>query len=248
MHPRYIDTTRYQMSQAVHPHYYNKRNASMYSTRIKRVGTIVSLTLNVILLFVAFQQRQQQRASLVGKSLQFRGGHPLDDRTGTCWCSADKYCMCNPSLAIDVVLLSGNDHVWVIRRQDTSQLATVGGFVEVGETVENTVRREIKEELGVDLPGPLKLIGVYSDPRRDNRRHTVSAVFVVEIPIDADPRAADDAKEVVRMSLSDIQQHEFFADHKAILMDYMRSKEKSPADHEGDGTFPQNVIRSTCFD
>ena len=42
---------------------------------------------------------------------------------GTCWCSADEWCMCTPSLAIDVILTSGPDHIWVVRRQDTGLLA-----------------------------------------------------------------------------------------------------------------------------
>ena len=83
--------------------------------------------------------------------------------------------MCTPSLAIDLVILSGTDHVWLVRRKDTNQLATMGGFVMVGETVEQAVIRELREETGIDLSSgrkPPMLFGVYSDPRRDNRRHT----------------------------------------------------------------------------
>jgi hypothetical protein len=62
----------------------------------------------------------------------WHGGHPTDERAGSCWCGAeDKYCMCTPNLAIDLIIASGQDHVWLVRRKDTGQLATMGGFVNI---------------------------------------------------------------------------------------------------------------------
>ena len=46
-----------------------------------------------------------------------------DLKKGSCWCSADKWCMCTPSLAVDVILTSGPNHIWLVRREDTGQLA-----------------------------------------------------------------------------------------------------------------------------
>ena len=46
-----------------------------------------------------------------------------DLKKGSCWCSADEWCMCTPSLAIDVILTSGPNHVWLVRRADTGKLA-----------------------------------------------------------------------------------------------------------------------------
>jgi len=42
---------------------------------------------------------------------------------GSCWCSADKWCTCTPSLAIDLILRSGPEHLWVVKRKDTDQFA-----------------------------------------------------------------------------------------------------------------------------
>ena len=90
--------------------------------------------------------------TLHSTSLTFHGGHPSShDITGTCWCGEDSYCMCNPSLAIDLVIVTkknekddsivnDDDYVWLVQRKDTDQLATMGGFVQVGETVEDAVR------------------------------------------------------------------------------------------------------------
>lgn len=51
-----------------------------------------------------------------------------------------------------------------------------GGHVNYGETTEEALRREIKEELGISVKVK-KLIGVYSDPKRDPRYHLVAIVY-----------------------------------------------------------------------
>ncbi len=69
--------------------------------------------------------------------------------------------------------------------------ALPGGFVELGETVEAACRREFREETGL-VAGDLHLVGVYSDPDRDPRGHTVSVAYLTLIAASA-PRAGSDA-------------------------------------------------------
>lgn len=159
-------------------------------------------------------------------TLHWDGGHPEARRTGSCWCNDQPYCMCTPSLAIDLIIASGHDHVWLVRRKDTNQFATMGGFVQVGETIEQAVKRELMEEMGIELSTAPSLLGVYSDPHRDNRRHTASAVFAVHLDGSEKPVASDDVKGVVRVPLEDIEKYDFFADHRTFFQDYRKIKKE----------------------
>jgi 8-oxo-dGTP diphosphatase len=162
--------------------------------------------------------------------------------------------MCTPNLAIDLILTSSSseltttaDYIWLVRRKDTDQLATMGGFVDINETVEHAVERELQEEMGITLATTTpKLVGFYSDPRRDNRRRTASAVFAVHLSSDAHPRAGDDAKEVLKIPIDDIERYTYFSDHRTILLDYRRSLLGQSFEKSTEGDFAADIFRSTC--
>jgi 8-oxo-dGTP diphosphatase len=99
-----------------------------------------------------------------------------------------------PALTTDCVVFDERGHVLLVRRKYEpfkGSYALPGGFVEVGETVEDGCRRELKEETGLEV-GALRLIGVYSNPNRDPRGHTCSIAYLARIGR-AEPRAGDDA-------------------------------------------------------
>jgi len=130
-----------------------------------------------------------------------------------------------PYLATDVIvrLWSGERFrgiVLVERRNPPVGLALPGGFVEVGESVEDAAVREIKEETGLDVRLS-HLLGVYSDPRRDPRFHVVSVVFVGDA--EGEPKAGSDAKGVRIFSLKDIPLEKLVFDHRRIILDFLRS-------------------------
>jgi 8-oxo-dGTP diphosphatase len=87
--------------------------------------------------------------------------------------------MKTPLLAVDAVILYQSGIVLIKRANPPYEgcYALPGGFVEIGETVEDAARREAKEETGLEIE--LKcLVGVYSDPGRDPRGHIVSVCFL----------------------------------------------------------------------
>jgi len=129
-----------------------------------------------------------------------------------------------PYLAVDgVVRLWEGERfkgiVLVERRYEPLGYALPGGFVEVGETVEKAVLREVKEETGLDAQ-IVKLLGVYSEPNRDPRFHVVSVVFVLDAY--GEPRGGDDAKKAVVFPIEDLPFDKIVFDHAKILKDFLR--------------------------
>lgn len=99
-----------------------------------------------------------------------------------------------PALAVDAVVFDTDDRLLLIRRGHPpfkGRFALPGGFVEYGETLEEAAARELHEETGLKAR-TCRLIGVYSDPKRDPRGHTVSAAYLMTVG-NAPPKAGDDA-------------------------------------------------------
>jgi len=108
--------------------------------------------------------------------------------------------------------------VLIQRKYEPLGRALPGGFVEVGETVETAARREAREETGLDVS--LKaLLGVYSDPARDPRGHTVSVVYVAEAS--GNPVGQDDAAAAEVWPVKELPDNLVF-DHNQILSDYQQ--------------------------
>jgi len=130
-----------------------------------------------------------------------------------------------PPVAADVIIelvdRPGRPIVLIERRNPPAGHALPGGFIDVGETVEDAARREAREETGLDvqLRG---LLGVYSDPGRDPRGHTITIVYVGEAS--GEPAAGDDAAAIV---VADPEAPPPLAfDHERILRDYLRRLRK----------------------
>ena len=86
-----------------------------------------------------------------------------------------------PSLTVDILILFENRLVLVKRKNPPYQgkFALPGGFVDIGESTEKAAARESFEETGLSVE-IIKLVGVYSDPQRDPRGHTVSVCYLVK--------------------------------------------------------------------
>ena len=99
--------------------------------------------------------------------------------------------------------------------------AIPGGFVDLGEIVEQAAVREAKEEVQLEVR-LIALLGIYSDPIRDSRGHTVTAVYVAEA--EGMPVAADDAKNCRLFRLDELPETLAF-DHAQVLSDYKKYRE-----------------------
>jgi len=129
----------------------------------------------------------------------------------------------SPHLTVDLVIeledRPGRPIVLIERGHPPPGYALPGGFVEIGETVEEAARREAREETGLEVRLG-QLLGVYSDPGRDPRGHTVSLVYVASAR--GDPVAGDDAAGVLLADPAAPPPLAF--DHARILADYRRQR------------------------
>ena len=126
-----------------------------------------------------------------------------------------------PLLTVDCVVIDNRERVLLIRRGNEpfkGALALPGGFVDVGEDTESACRRELLEETGVKVR-KLALLGVYSDPARDPRGHSVSVTYMARVG-KADAKAGDDAADALWLPLAGRRAMAF--DHGKILSDARR--------------------------
>jgi 8-oxo-dGTP diphosphatase len=122
-----------------------------------------------------------------------------------------------PPIAADVIAEIGDRIVLIERKNFPFGWAIPGGFVEIGETVEQAAVREALEETSLEVE-LRALLGVYSRPDRDPRGQTVTVVYIGRGR--GTLRARDDAKEIGLFAPTDPPAPLAF-DHAEILGDYV---------------------------
>lgn len=126
-----------------------------------------------------------------------------------------------PYAAVDIIveLIDQPDRPIILIERHFKPLgwAIPGGFMDYGEPAELTAKREALEEIGLDIE-LVDLLGVYSDPARDERQHTLSLVYIATAT--GLPKAGDDAKACKIVNIWELPKNLCF-DHDRILRDYL---------------------------
>ncbi|WHT23493.1 NUDIX hydrolase [Crossiella sp. CA-258035] len=104
------------------------------------------------------------------------------------------------SVSVAGVVVDGAGRVLVIRRRDNGRWEPPGGVLEVGETFEQGVRREVCEETGVVVRVG-RLTGVYQNVVRD----VVALVFRCS-PETTEAVPTEEASEVRWLSLAQVRE------------------------------------------
>ena len=128
----------------------------------------------------------------------------------------DKY----TKLTVDGAILKDNKILLIMRKNQPfkGKWALPGGFVEYSEKTEDAVLREVLEETGLETKIN-SLVGVYSDPNRDPRGHTISVVYLLEV-YGGCLKGGDDAADAQFFDLDNLPVLAF--DHEVIIKDVLR--------------------------
>lgn len=128
----------------------------------------------------------------------------------------------SPKLTVDGVVLRDRKLLLIKRKNPPfkGRWALPGGFVEYGEKIEDAVVREVDEETGFKT-NIVDIVGIYSDPDRDPRGHTVTVVYLLEICSGA-LRFSDDADDAKFFDVNELPELAF--DHSDIIKDVLRRR------------------------
>ena len=121
-----------------------------------------------------------------------------------------------PLLTVDIIIRYQEGIVLIERKNPPHGWALPGGFVDVGESLEDAVIREAKEETSLYIQ-LIEQFHAYSDPHRDPRFHTATVVFIADG--EGSLRGRDDAKRANVFSELSLP-FDIVFDHKEIITDY----------------------------
>ena len=117
-----------------------------------------------------------------------------------------------------MLLLLRTTYILLIQRDvepNKGSWGTPGGYVEWDETTEETVKREVKEETGLDVT-ETHLVGVYSSPHR-HPKQVINVVYLAKVG-EGDIKHGDDAMEARWFSLEELPE-QMALDHKKNITD-----------------------------
>jgi len=134
------------------------------------------------------------------------------------YCGAPLTAYANPIPTVDVIITTNEGVILIRRKNHPYGWALPGGFIDYGESAERAAVREAKEETGLDIE-LTGLHGVYSDPARDPRQHTISTVFMARAKNLSTLQAGDDAEAVSTFTGNALPRPLVF-DHERILNDF----------------------------
>lgn len=210
-----------------------KENKTLSSMSLEEYKQFAQIIEEDVYDFIDYRRSVDKRKSYGGTSRQnvlnqieeaLKEGNEKNEHADLCpRCAYRIKIYKNPSLTVDCIIEKDNKVLLISRKNYPFGYALPGGYVDYGESVEQAVIREMKEETNLEIVEP-KLFGVYSDPARDPRSHTVSVVFYAKTS--ANPVAGDDAKDLGFFDLDNLPEPIVF-DHLKILKDYNEFRKKT---------------------
>jgi 8-oxo-dGTP diphosphatase len=133
-----------------------------------------------------------------------------------------------PRVTVDAWIEDGGGRLLLVRRGRPpfeGTWALPGGFCEWGETTEESCAREAREETGLEVRIGA-LLGVYSDPKRDPRGHTIGILYEAT-PIGGSVRGGDDASDARWFTADEALRTELAFDHSEIVREHLAHRRRA---------------------
>jgi 8-oxo-dGTP diphosphatase len=131
-----------------------------------------------------------------------------------------------PLVSVDAIILDEQTEskILLIKRKNypyAEMWALPGGFIEMEETLEESVKREVYEETSLTVYN-FNQFRVYGDSGRDPRDRCITIVFFCFVNHSLPIKANDDAKDIKWFNLKELPKLAF--DHNKIINDFIALK------------------------
>ena len=127
----------------------------------------------------------------------------------------------HPVTGTTIIPVLPDGRIVLIQRSDSGKWGLPGGMIDWGEDIPNAASRELKEETGLKLTKIRGLRGVYSDPQRDPRIHSISVLIEVEAQGELNPTDKLEILQVKAFTKDELPLGDLSHDHDRQLQDYL---------------------------
>lgn len=130
----------------------------------------------------------------------------------------------HPVTGTTIIPILPDGRIVLIQRSDSGKWGLPGGMIDWGEDIPNAASRELEEETGLKLIKIRRLRGVYSDPKRDPRIHSISILLEVEAEGELEPEDKLEILQVKAFTRNELPLGNLSHDHDRQLQDYLNDE------------------------
>ena len=126
----------------------------------------------------------------------------------------------HPVTGTSIIPILPDGQIVLVRRRDNGLWSLPGGMVNWGEDIPTTIQRELAEETGLEVKKICRLVGVYSDPDRDPRVHSICVVVEAEVQGEIQIQDTFEVLDVQAFPPEALPNGPLSHDHERQLKDY----------------------------
>ncbi|HEY9767416.1 MAG TPA: NUDIX hydrolase [Coleofasciculaceae cyanobacterium] len=130
----------------------------------------------------------------------------------------------HPVTGTTIIPVLPDGRIVLIQRSDSGKWGLPGGMIDWGEDIPNAASRELEEETGLKLIKIRRLRGVYSNPKRDPRIHSISILLEVEAEGKLNAEDKLEVLQVKAFSRDELPLGDLSHDHDRQLQDYLNDQ------------------------